>query len=220
MSGADTGQDGGVGAKGGGGVRTISGLWRWRGNPLRRPTDVAEAWVCLLALLLTVVAMPVVGTVTGSAAQDSLRRSVREQRNTRHLVTATVLRPLAQAPPESDPDTGAARTSRSRVLAGWTAPDGTRRQGAVLAEVKSPRTGEHFRLWTDPSGRITTRPLDSATARAHAALAGFGAAVVAAGLIETVRRLAVWRMVRRRYASWDREWDRAGPDWGKAGTGS
>lgn len=203
-----------------GDVHTISGLWRWRGNPLRRPTDVAEAWVCLLALLLIVVAMPVVGTVTGSAAQDSLRRSVREQRNSRHLVTATVLRPLAQPSPEADPDTGAARTSRSRVVARWTAPDGTRRQGAVQADVKSPRAGEHFRLWTDPSGRITTRPLDSATARAHAVLAGFGAAVVAAGLVESARRLIVWRMVRRRYASWDRAWDRAGPDWGKAGTGS
>ncbi|MFD4539627.1 hypothetical protein [Streptomyces bauhiniae] len=201
-------------------MQTISGVWRWRGNPLRRPTDLAEAWVCLLALLLTLVATPVVGTVTGSAAQDSLRRSVREQRHTRHLVTATVLRTLAQAPPEADPDTGAARTSRSRVVAGWTAPDGTHRRGAVLADVKSPRAGEHFRLWTDPTGRITTRPLDSATARAHAVLAGFGAAVVAAGLIETARRLVVWRMVRRRHASWDRAWDRAGPDWGKAGTGS
>ncbi|MFF9392404.1 Rv1733c family protein [Streptomyces griseoluteus] len=201
-------------------MQTISGVWRWRGNPLRRPTDVAEAWVCLLALLLTLVAMPVVGTVTGSAAQDSLRRSVREQRHTRHLVTATVLRTLAQAAPETDPDTGAARTSRTRVLAKWTAPDGTRRRGAVLADVKSPRAGEHFGLWTDPTGRITTRPLDSATARVHAVLAGFGAAVVVAGLIESVRRLVVWRMVRRRYTSWDRAWDRAGPDWGKAGTGS
>ncbi|MEU6818817.1 hypothetical protein [Streptomyces sp. NPDC046860] len=201
-------------------MRTISGLWRWRGNPLRRPTDVAEAWVCLLALLLTVVAMPVIGTVTGSAAQDSLRRSVLEQRQSRHLVTATVLRTLAQAPPETEADTGVARTSRSRVVAGWTAPDGTRRQGAVLAEVKSPRAGEHFRLWTDPGGRITTRPLDSATARAHSVLAGVGAAVLAAGLVESARRLVLWRMVRRRYASWERAWDRAGPDWGKAGTGS
>ncbi|MGW2210923.1 Rv1733c family protein [Streptomyces sp. NPDC001781] len=199
-------------------MRTISGVWRWRGNPLRRPTDVAEAWVCLLALLLTLVATPVVGIAAGSAAQDSLRRAVREQRHTRHLVTATVLRPLGQAPPEADPDS--ARTSRSRVVAGWTAPDGTRRQGAVLADVKSPHAGEHFRLWTDPAGRMTTRPLDSATALAHAVLAGFGASVAAAGLVESVRRLVVWRMVRRRHASWDRAWDRAGPDWGKAGTGS
>ncbi|MFD4787988.1 hypothetical protein ACFWN1_13220 [Streptomyces sp. NPDC058459] len=200
-------------------MRTISGLWRWRGNPLRRPTDVAEAWVCLLALLLTVVAVPVVGMVTGSAAQDSLRRSVREQRQSRHLVTATVLRPLAQAPPEADPDLGAPRTSRSRVLARWTAPDGTPRRGALLADVRSPRAGERFTLWTDPDGRTTTRPLDSATARAHAVLAGLGAAALTAGLVESLRRLLVWRMVLRRYASWDRAWSRAGPDWGKAGTG-
>lgn len=51
-------------------------------------------------------------------------------------------------------------------------------------------------------------------------LAGIGAALLAAGLVEGGRRLAVWRMVRRRYARWDQAWERAGPDWGKAGTGS
>jgi hypothetical protein len=62
--------------------------------------------------------------------------------------------------------------------------------------------------------------LDSATATTHAVLAGFGAGLMSAGLIEGGRRLIVWRMVRRRYARWDRAWDKAGPDWGKADTGS
>jgi hypothetical protein len=106
------------------------------------------------------------------------------------------------------------------VLADWTGPDGTHLHGPALADLKSPRAGEHFRLWTDSHGRITTRPLDAPTATTHAALAGIGAALLATGLIEGIRRLTVWRMVRGRYARWDQAWDRAGPDWGKAGTGS
>jgi hypothetical protein len=201
-------------------MRAISGLWRWRHNPLRRPTDLAEAWVALVALLLIAVAGPVVGCVVGAAAQDSLQRSVREQRHTRHLVTATVMRDLGEAPLETDPDTTPAREIRRRVLADWTAPDGTHRHGPALADLKSPHTGAHFDLWTDAHGRITTRPLDSPTATTHAVLAGMGAALLTAGLVEGGRRLTVWRMVRGRYARWDQAWDRAGPDWGKAGTGS
>ncbi|MER6731977.1 Rv1733c family protein [Streptomyces puniciscabiei] len=197
----------------------ISGLWRWRHNPLRRPTDLAEAWVALVALVLIAVAAPVAGCLVGAAAQDSLQRSVREQRHTRHLVTATVMRDLGETPRETDPDTTPAREIRRRVLADWTAPDGTHRHGPALADLKSPHTGAHFGLWTDPHGRITTRPLDSPTATTHAVLAGMGAALLTAGLVEGGRRLTVWRMIHGRYARWDQAWDRAGPDWGKAGTG-
>ncbi|GGU99291.1 hypothetical protein GCM10010260_39410 [Streptomyces filipinensis] len=201
-------------------MRAINGLWRWRHNPLCRATDLAEAWVALVALVLIAVAAPVTGCLVGAAAQDSLQRSVREQQHTRHLVTATVVRDLGEVPMETDPDTSTARETHRRVLADWTAPDGTHQHDLTLADLKSPHAGDHFRLWTDPHGRITARPLDAPTATTHAVLAGIGAALLATGLVEAARRLAVWHMVRRRYARWDQAWDRAGPDWGKAGTGS
>ncbi|WP_129311046.1 hypothetical protein [Streptomyces sp. L2] len=201
-------------------MRVITGLWRWRRNPLRRATDLTEAWVALVALLLIAVAAPLTGSLVGAAAQNSLQRSVREQRHARHLVTATVVRRLGGAPAANDPDSATARRIRSRVLADWRAPDGSERRGPVLAALKSPRQGDHFQVWTDTRGQIATRPLDPATATTHAVLAGLGAALAVGGLVESVRRLIVWRMVRRRYAGWDRAWDRAGPDWGKAGTGS
>ncbi|MGW2642674.1 Rv1733c family protein [Streptomyces sp. NPDC001348] len=200
-------------------MRVISGLWRWRKNPLRRTTDLVEAWVALVALLLIVVAAPVVGSLVGSVAQDALQRSARAQHESRHLVTATVTRKLDRAPLDPEPDT-TAHDIRTRVVAAWTAPDGTRQHETVLAPLKSPHTGEHFRLWTDRHGHLVTRPLDSATATTHAVLAGLGAAMLAAGAVEGGRRLVLWRMVRRRYACWDQAWDRTGPDWGKAGTGS
>jgi hypothetical protein len=201
-------------------VRAIMGLWRWRHNPLRRATDLAEAWLGLAALLLILVLAPVVGSLIGGVAQDSLQESVRKQRESRHLVSATVSRTLNRSPLEADPETSAGREMRTRVLADWTAPDGTAQHGPVMANLKNPRSGDRFTLWTDAHGRIVARPLDTATATTHAVLAGFGAALLLMGLVEGGRRLIVWRMVRHRYARWDQAWDRAGPDWGRTGTGS
>ncbi|MER6671736.1 Rv1733c family protein [Streptomyces sp. NPDC000983] len=202
-------------------MRAMSGLWRWRHNPLRRATDLAEAWVALSALLLVLVAAPWVGAEVGGLAQDSLQESVREQRADRHLITATVAQVLGKAPLSADPEAAATgRDVRTRVLADWTAPDGSRHHGPVTTRTEDPEPGDRFRIWTDRQGRAAARPLDSATATTHAVLAGFGAALLAVGAVECARRVIVWRMVRRRYARWDQAWERAGPDWGRTGTGS
>ncbi|MEV5547243.1 hypothetical protein AB0L35_14110 [Streptomyces sp. NPDC052309] len=201
-------------------MRAISGLWRWRHNPLRRATDLAEAWVALVALVLILSVAPLAGAFAGGAAQDALERSVHDQHRSRHLVTATVVRELDRSPLSIDPETAPAGDLRSRVLADWTAPDGSDHHGPLLANIDDPHPGDHFPIWTDAHGRAVARPLDSATAATHAVLAGVGAALATAGLIETARRLLVWRMVRRRYARWEQAWDRAGPDWGRTGTGS
>ncbi|GHA58395.1 hypothetical protein GCM10010303_82710 [Streptomyces purpurascens] len=201
-------------------VRAIRGLWRWRRNPLCRATDLAEAWAALAALLLILLVAPLAGFLVGGAAQDTLQQSVRTQHEARHPVTATVVRKLDRSPLDADPETSTGRDLRNRVLADWTAPDGTAHQGPVLAGLKDPQQGDEFRIWTDRHGRMVARPLDSATASTHAVLGGIGAALAAGGLVEGGRRLIVWRMVRRRYARWDQAWDKAGPDWGRTGTGS
>ncbi|OIJ68504.1 hypothetical protein [Streptomyces mangrovisoli] len=201
-------------------MRALGGLWRWRRNPLRRTTDLVEAWVALVATLLILVAAPVIGAVVGDVAQRALQRSVHDQQRSHRLVTATVVRPLKGNPVESDPDTTSAHDTRSRVEADWTAPDGSAHRGALTTALGSPHKGDHFAIWTDRQGRLVTRPLDAATATTHAVLAGFGAAMLAAAVVEGARRLIVWRLVRRRYARWDQAWDKAGPDWGRTGTGS
>ncbi|MFE9017410.1 hypothetical protein ACFYNL_02340 [Streptomyces sp. NPDC007808] len=201
-------------------MRSISGLWRWRRNPLRRTTDLVEAWVALAALSLILVVAPWAGFLVGGLAQDALQKSVREQRASRHLVTATVLRKLDAPRLDTDPESATGRSARSRVMAGWTAPDGTVHRAPLTAHLEAPRPGDRFTIWTDRKGLPVPRPLDSATASTHAVLAGFGAALIAAGLVEGGRRLVLWRMVLRRYVRWDQAWDKAGPDWGRTGTGS
>ncbi|MEW2163637.1 hypothetical protein AB0912_11645 [Streptomyces sp. NPDC007084] len=201
-------------------MRSVIGLWRWRHNPLRRTTDLVEAWLALAALLVIAFGAPLVGTAVGTSADHALQQAVRHQRADRHQVTATVVRALSHSSVQPDPETSTARDTRTRVIADWTAPDGSRQRGVVVTLLKSPRPGAHFGLWTDRHGRLVGRPLDGATATTHAVLAGFGAAVLTAGCVECARRLVLWHLVRRRYAHWDRAWDKAGPDWGKAGTGS
>ncbi|MDF3299300.1 Rv1733c family protein [Streptomyces tropicalis] len=201
-------------------MRALTGLWRWRRNPLRRRTDLVESWVALVSVLLALVAAPVAGSLVGSAARSTLQRSVQEERRDRHPVTATVVRRLDRFAVEPDPDTSSGQEARSRVVADWRAVDGSRHRGPATSELRAPRPGDRFPLWTDGRGRVAARPLEPATATAHAVLAGCGAAALAAGLIECIRRLAVGILVRRRYARWDHDWDRAGPDWGLTGAGS
>ncbi|GAA0909235.1 Rv1733c family protein [Streptomyces thermoalcalitolerans] len=198
-------------------MRAISGLWRWRHNPLRRTTDLVESWTALTALLLVLVVAPVTGVLAGTAAQQTLQQSVRDQHRTRYEVTATVVKELNR--PEPDPELSPGQTMRTRVLAAWTAPDGTRRHGPVPTTLKDPKPDETFALWTDAHGTPVPRPLDPTAAATHAALAGVGAALLTAGLVEAVRRLVLRRLVRLRYAQWDRAWERMGPDWGRTGTG-
>lgn len=203
-----------------GGLRAFGGLWRWRHNPLRRTTDLVEAWLAFAALLLIIVAAPLIGAVAGDhrprgPAAVRARPAAGPAPGDGHRRQEGRRLPL-----DPDPETATTRDRQSRVVADWTGPDGTDHHGTVMANLKTPQPGDHFTLWTDGRGRIVGRPLDTTTATTHAVLAGFGATALAAGLVEGARRLIVWRMVRRRYAHWDQAWDKAGPDWGRTGTGS
>lgn len=177
--------------------------------------------MALAAAVLVFCGAPAVGWVTGSLTDESLRESVRIQRQQRVETIATVVR---HAPgPESgayDSESTSTQGKRLRVVANWTAADGSRHTGTVSTVLQSARAGDSFTLWTDRAGRIVNRPLDEATAHVHAVLAGFGAALMSAWLIECGRRLAVWHLVRRRYSDLDRAWAKAGPDWGRTGAGS
>jgi hypothetical protein len=168
-----------------------------------------------------VLAAPAVGWVCGSLTDDALQKSVRAQRAQRHATTAVVVRREPGAPHlVADPEVSSERTTQTSVMARWKAPDGTNRHGTVTTSSRRTDPGAEVEIWTDLDGRPALRPMDASTAHAHAALAGLGAAMLAVGLIESGRRLIVWRMVRGRYNRIDRAWAKAGPDWGRTGTGS
>ena len=201
-------------------MRAIAGIWRWRHNPLCRRTDLLEAWTALVTALLIAVAAPVVGVLTGVYSERVLLASVQQQHRERHQVTATVLRTIRQPPADSDPETVSARAAHGQVLARWRAPDGTKHRGTVTTGMQALRPGERFPLWTTAHGTVVPPPMEPVAASTHATLAGIGAGALLAGCLDGVRRLVMWRIVRRRLAWWERAWERAGPDWGRTGTGS
>ncbi|RLU89179.1 hypothetical protein CTZ27_22295 [Streptomyces griseocarneus] len=193
---------------------------RWRSNPLRRRTDVLEAWVGLVAVVLMLLAGSAVGWVTGSLAHGALRETVREQQLHRHQVMATAVQNLPVSTVEADRESASGREGHHRVIARWAAPDSRAQLSGVVAVRQPTPVGRRFSLWTDDHGRIAGRPMDDDTAAVHAVLAGAAAAAGTAGLVEGARRLVVWRLVQRRYTQWDRAWEQAGHTWGRAGAGS
>ncbi|MEU9302500.1 hypothetical protein [Streptomyces sp. NPDC048269] len=198
------------------------GVWRWRRNPLRRPTDLFEAWVAFAALVCVLLVAPAIGWVAGVQVDGTLQRAAREQRQERHLVPAVVVRPAREPAADASADPSPQQTAphRTQIVASWTAPDGSSHEGTVPAAEEPPRPGERFRIWTDAHGRLVGQPLDPSSAAVHAGVAGLAAAMAAAVLVETVRRLVVRRLMHRRYIRLDRAWAAAGPDWGRAGAGS
>ncbi|MFF3213280.1 hypothetical protein ACFYYB_21720 [Streptomyces sp. NPDC002886] len=203
-------------------MRTAMGVWRWRRNPLRRQTDLFEAWVAFAALVCVLLVAPAIGCAAGLRVDGTLQRAVREQREERHLVPAVVVRPTP------DPLLGAATEpaaqrqapQRTQIVASWTAPDGSNHQGTVPAAEEPPHPGDRFRIWTDTHGRLVGQPLDPSSASFHAGAAGLAAALGIAALVETLRRLVVRRLMHRRYIRLDRAWAAAGPDWGRADAGN
>ncbi|GLV99461.1 hypothetical protein Slala05_30930 [Streptomyces lavendulae subsp. lavendulae] len=198
------------------------GVWRWRRNPLRRPTDLFEAWVAFAALVCVLLVAPALGCAAGLKVDGTLQRAAREQRHERYLVPAVVVRPTPGPVAGSATDPGAGRQApeRTRIVASWTAPDGSSHEGTVPAAEEPPLPGDRFRIWTDTRGRLVGQPLDPSAASFHAGVAGLAAALTAASLAETLRRLVVRRLMHRRYTRLDRAWAAAGPDWGRAGAGS
>ncbi|GHF04379.1 hypothetical protein GCM10010359_01530 [Streptomyces morookaense] len=200
-------------------MRAMRFVWRWRRNPLRRRSDVVEAWAGVAAVVLMLVLGTAAGWAVGSFAHGALREAVRQQQQHRHLVSAEVVRSVTGTPAEPDHESTTGREGYGRFLARWQDPDGVEHTGLVALH-QAPGPADRFPLWTDDEGRIAGRPMDRATAVVHAVLAGAAAAAGAAGLVEGVRRVVVWRLVHRRYAQWDREWQQAGHTWGRADAGS
>ncbi|MFC4031503.1 hypothetical protein ACFO3J_08425 [Streptomyces polygonati] len=100
----------------------------------------------------------------------------------------------------------------------WTAPDHSAHTATVSVDLEVWHQGKIL-LWTDRAGRLVPPPLDSATATTHSVLAGTAAATSAGGLLLITRQVLMWRLMRRRLASWEREWARVGQDWGRMGAG-
>lgn len=193
-------------------------FWQWRRNPLRRRSDVTEAWAGLLAAVAIAVGAPAVGWATGTAVNDALQQTARAQRTERAYVPAVVLKAGPREITNTDPESGAIREERRTATARWTGPDGKQHTGTVHIAADQGKD-DRIHVWTDPHGNATTPPLDAATVTAHAAMAGLGTALLALVLGAIGRQVLMWQLMQRRLVDWGREWAAAGQDWGRADAG-
>jgi hypothetical protein len=180
------------------------GLWRWRRHPLRRRSDALEAWIMLGAWALTVLG----GVFAGLAATQTVEHDLAEQRAARHSVPARLT--------EDAPDSSATESGGDIVWAKvrWTGADGSPRVGRVRVYAGTV-AGATVTVWTDPDGRLVTKPATASQARLRACLVGVLVGVSAAGVPFVGGRFLRGRLERRRMERWDEEWERIGPLWGR-----
>ncbi|MET8830908.1 hypothetical protein ABZX40_29320 [Streptomyces sp. NPDC004610] len=189
------------------GMRNRVRGWRWRSSPLRRRSDVIEAWALLVVALLLLLGAPLAGAATGWWAYGDARATVAAQRAERHQVSAVV----AGEPRRALPAVGGGPYTYQAAVR-WTDPGG-RREAGVTSVPESARPGDTVRLWLDRRDRDVGPPPDASIVWQHAITLGVCASGGTAAAV-----LLGWSASRRvalghRMAEWERDWDRTEPEW-------
>ncbi|MEU9558559.1 Rv1733c family protein [Streptomyces fumanus] len=189
-------------------MRTRVRNWRWRRNPLRRRSDVVEAWTVLVVAVLLCVGAPALGALSAWWAHDQARSVAAEQRQERRQVRAEVIGRAAGTPPSAQ--AGGEYLYRATVR--WTEPDGSSRTTTARVPAAT-RPGAAVDVWLDARGHQVPAPADDSLVWLHAVAFGTcataGAAVTVLLGHTAVRRVAL----RHRMAEWDRAWARTEPQW-------
>jgi hypothetical protein len=177
-------------------------------NPLRRTSDVVEAWLLPAVITVFLILSPF---VAGTAAAAVRADNAAAQRATQswHRVPAVLLR-AAPGPMWAD--------SGSNTWLVWTparwAADGRPHTGEVPAPAGT-KAGATVRVWLDRAGNVQVPPPPAAYARDRV-MVGMGVAVAALALALAFLTLLTRRILnRRRLAGWAAAWLSVGPQWSR-----
>lgn len=185
---------------------TVTGmrLWRWRRNPIRRHSDVVEAWVVLLIWAVTLLG----GVLAGVVAAQATDSAFAARRHQVHSVSAVLTDEAAKTPPAGSGNDDGQVWATVR----WTDTDGSVHTGLAKIFPGAP-AGSRVTVWTDRTGRIVSPPPSGAGATLQVVLTGALVTSLAGGTVWAGGWLIRERLLRRRLAEWDREWQRIGPEW-------
>ena len=194
-------------------MRAAPGGPRWKarlarafgldGNPLRRASDRAEAWIRAGLLVILLIAGPMAAVAAGQWAARAAGTGTSVQP---HAVQAVLLQP-ATAPAAQ---AAAAQGAQVWVRARWESAGGAARTGEVPAPAGAA-AGTAVTVWLNAAGRVTSPPYKGGFAFA-AVLAAMTLAVTAFALL-TVLRLVQRFLNWRRLAAWETAWRATGPRW-------
>lgn len=179
--------------------------WRWRRNPLRRRSDVVEAWAGLAVGVVMAVGAP----LTGIAAAHSTQTSLTHENRDRHRAVAVLLRDA--------PTAAAARSSGVSIdqvhgVVRWTGPHGAVHTGDVAVRAGA-KAGSSTPVWLDGRDQLAAPPLSAVQADVETDVMGAGAAGGFCLLAVVGHRLVRVEIDRRRAHQWQREWAEVEPHW-------
>ncbi|MEU7059205.1 hypothetical protein [Streptomyces sp. NPDC046197] len=189
-------------------MRTRVRTWRWRHNPLRRRSDVVEAWTALVAAVLLLLGAPLAGVCAAWWAHDEARGVEAAQRADRHSVRGEVVGGKSGALPSAQ----SGRQHAYRVAVRWTEP-GRGPHTGVARVPAGTRRGDLVDVWFDTRGRNVPPPTDDTAVWQHTLTLGACAAGGAVVVVLLARSVVGRFALRRRLDEWEREWARTGPEW-------
>lgn len=182
-------------------------FWRWRRNPLRRPSDRLEAWIVLAAWTLALLG----GLLAALATQGAVQHDLAARRADVHSVSAVLTEDAPRIPPVS---TSGYSEDKVWAKVRWVAADGSTHTGTTRVE-PGVAVGTRVTAWTDHTGRLVLEPASPTEAWLETVLFSAAAALGAGAVVLAGERLARGRLDRRRLAEWDRQWAQVGPQWRK-----
>jgi hypothetical protein len=184
-------------------------LWRWRRNPLRRRTDLAQAWIALGLFLAVLAAIPAAMFLVGDAAYHHQQQTARHEAATRHHTTAVLLH---DAPRHPEPGSAEAKETLYPVTVRFAGPRGHTRTAEADVAPGLPADST-VRIWVSDDGKITEPPLAPEQVRSRAMgcalLAAMAVPLIGTALYGYISR----RLERRNLAGWDTAWARTAPRW-------
>ncbi|WP_320779596.1 hypothetical protein [Streptomyces sp. CRN 30] len=179
-----------------------------RENPLRRRSDVVEAWTVLVLAVLLFVGAPALGTAAAWWAHGQARSIAERQQAERRPVRAEVIGTTPGSLPSVQ--TGGEHSYRATVR--WTEPGGPPRTTTARLPART-RHGDTVDVWLDARNRSVPAPADGSMVWRHSVTMGACATAGTAALLLlahcAVRRVAL----RHRMAEWDAAWARTEPLW-------
>jgi hypothetical protein len=178
------------------------------GNPLRRASDRAEAWIRVGLLTLFLIAGPVAAQAAAGWVHQAGTPGPGAGAGSAHPVRAVLLQPAAALHAGAAPLSGAPALVRAR----WEDPGGTARTGEVLAPRGSP-AGSVVTVWVDAAGRVTAPPPEPGQPGNETVLAVIIALAAVAVALLALLRLSQRFLNWRRLAAWEAAWSVTAPRW-------
>lgn len=179
-------------------------------NPLRRRSDLVEAWLLPAAIAVFLVLSPLLVGAASAWVHDKSAAAQQAERSW-HRVTAVLLRAVP-GPLMSD---NGANTWSAWTRARWTV-DGRRHVGQVPAAAGSS-AGSTVSIWLDRAGNVQVPPLNAVQIRDRVVLAAVVALTALAALLSAVVLIGRRLLDRRRLAGWAADWLSVGPQWSRRG---